>query len=100
MAMERYGQAMADAMIERPVGTLSERVATLLRARTFGVTAAAEVARELRALDEGLGARFWKQLGGYRQDDSVIVEIISAVRALEPKLPEPRPSSWSDIIPA
>lgn len=88
--MEINGPQMAAAMVERPIGTLSDRVGQLLRARCFGVTAAQEVCAEIKALGhEDAALRFWRALGGYRTDDALVVEIVNAVRAFEVDKPVP-----------
>src|SRR2546426_7021429 len=99
MAMEHSAKAMEDAMIERPSGaTLSERVGECLRSRVIGTRAAGEVMQEVRAIDPALAAKFWHAMGRpTRNDDAAIVEIVNAVKAIEPK---PAPPSVAGAPPA
>jgi hypothetical protein len=87
MGSEINGPKMVDAMVERPIGALSERVAQILRSRVFGVVAAREVCDEIKALGyRDLALKFWNAFGKtYRSDDAEIVALINEARAVETK---------------
>ncbi len=93
------GRAERAAQLANEVAgsSLAEVVGNALRSRVCDVRVMSEVMQRVRLLDPALAARFWRMAGTpTRGDDAAIVELVAAVRALEP---EPAAVTPRPVVP-